>query len=95
LSYVKRYGKVAEAEKFFEPPPSVAGSTSVRVAGIGDEAAITTTTAAGTDGEEYASIAAVRVRNILAGFSIISSGGNDEASMQGAEELLRRVAAEL
>ena len=96
LVYVKRYGKVTEAEKFFEPPPSLPGSTTSHVAGIGDEAVITTTTEVSADGEHaYASVAAVRVRNILAGFSIISSGGNDEASLEGAEQLLQRVAGEL
>jgi hypothetical protein len=43
----------------------------------------------------YASEAIVRVRNVIAGFSIISGGGDDEAGEQGALGLLAEVADEI
>lgn len=96
--YVKRFGTIAEAEREFIVPPAFPGqiSGSGFAPGIGDEAAISTAEETASNGEKmYASEAIVRVRNVIAGFSIISGGGDDEAGEQGALGLLAEVADEI
>jgi hypothetical protein len=96
--YVKRFGTIAEAKREFIVPPALPGqiSGSGFAPGIGDEAAISTAEETTSNGEKmYASEASVRVRNVIAGFSIISGGGSDEAGEQGALVLLAGVADEI
>jgi hypothetical protein len=96
--YVKRLGTLALAEREFIVPPTLPDQSygPGLVPGIGDEAAISTAQETASNGETmYASDAIVRVRNVIAGFSIISGGGDDEAAAQGALALLAGVADEL
>jgi hypothetical protein len=96
--YVKRFGTIGEAEREFTVPPAFPDQTfgPGPVPGIGDEAGISTAEETASNGEKmYASEAIVRVRNVIAGFSIISGGGDDEAGEQGALVLLAGVADEI
>ncbi len=107
LTYVKRFGKISEAEREFHIPPALpsgsagtgfagGGSTDGPVAGIGDEAAIASAEETNEKGETaFASEAIVRVRNVIAGFTIFSTGGDAEASADGTRILLSQVADEL
>ena len=96
--YVKRFGTVSEAEREFIIPPALPDQSfgPGPAPGIGDEAGISTAEETTSNGEKmYASEAIVRVRNVIAGFSIISGGGDDEAGEQGALGLLAEVADEI
>jgi hypothetical protein len=96
--YVKRFGTVAEAEREFMLPPGLPDQSfgPGPVSGVGDEAAISSAEETASNGEKmYASDAIVRVRNVIAGFSIISGGGDAEAGEQGALVLLAGVADQL
>ncbi len=106
--YVKRFGKISEAEREFHIPPAlpsgsdgagfadIGGATDGPVAGIGDEAGIASAQETNEKGETaFASEAIVRVRNVIAGFAIFSTGGDTEASRDGTQILLAEVADEL
>jgi hypothetical protein len=91
---VGRYPSIATAEREFTLPAGPSGSSLTQPA-IGDEAAIDTTTSVNAAGEtEYASTAIVRVRNLIASFSILSTGGSDEADAESEASLLDSVAEE-
>jgi hypothetical protein len=97
-SYVKRYESIGQAEDNFALPPAFPGEASPPsfVTGIGDDAAIATTSEVNERGEiDYASEAVVRVRNLVAGFSLSSTGGNTEADRGSTLEVLQQVAAAL
>ena len=94
-SSVARYPSIVTAEREFVLPPGPAGSSLTQPA-IGDEAEIDTTTSKNADGEtEYTSTALVRVRNLIASFTILSTGGSSEADAVSAASLLDSVAEEL
>lgn len=93
VAYVKRYPSVAEAK--LTPTAAAPGATPSSVPGIGDEAEIMTTESSSNGETGYSSVASVRVHNVDAGFSILSSGGSTEADGQAARALLSQVAAEL
>lgn len=95
VTYVDRYPSESQAERAFVAPPSGSGLAGPVNVSIGDEATIVYGTES-KDGESvYVSMAVVRVDNVVAGFTVMSSGGNTEASLQGAEAFLRQIAESL
>jgi len=108
-TYVKRFGKISEAEREFRLPPALpsgsagssfssggASSADEPISGIGDEAGIASAQETNDKGETgYISEAVVRVGNVIAGFTIFSGGGDTEASAEGTRTLLSQVADEL
>jgi hypothetical protein len=92
---VVRYPSVALATKFFKLTPPLPGF-ELGFPDIGEEADLFTKHAVNEKGEiEYASIAEVRVDNIVAEFALYGSPGNLEASPAATEHLLAYVAGKL
>ncbi len=96
LVTVTRYPAVVVAERSFLPPPDPAADFAVYRPPIGEQAVIETSGEAAGPGEDaYTSLASVRVRNVIATFTILSGGGSNEADATGASALLAQVAEEL
>ena len=89
----------AEAQRSFQDKQSISGgavkgATALSTAGIGEESFVQSgAPEAGPHGEECASLAAVRVHNVVAFFSL--AGVASEACGDGALSLLSAVAGEL
>lgn len=93
---VTRYPSVVVAERSFLPPADSAANLVLYRPAIGEQAIIETSGEAAGNGEDaYASVASVRVRNVIATFSILSGGGSNEADATGSAALLAQVAEEL
>jgi hypothetical protein len=93
---VTRYPSVVVAERSFLPPADSAANLILYRPAIGEQAIIETSGEAAGNGEDaYTSLASVRVRNVIATFSILSGGGSNEADATGAAALLTQVAEEL
>ncbi len=101
LVTVTRYPSIAVAEHSFLPPPDGAADLTVSHPPIGQQAIVETSGETSRSGEsEYASVASVRVRNVIATFSITSSAsaggvGGEGANAGGSASLLAQIAEEL
>jgi hypothetical protein len=98
LVEVTRYPSVTQAEGAFTLPPPLPSPAAppTAVPGIGSQAGIVTANETNGAGEKvFASFADVRVDNVLASFSLLSSGGSDEADPPSTLMLLSQVASEL
>jgi len=101
LVTVTRYPSVVVAERSFLPPPDPAAGLSLSRPPIGEQAVIETSGETTRGGESaYSSVASVRVRNVIATFSITSAGSQPGGGGEGADAadsaaLLAQVAEQL
>jgi hypothetical protein len=102
LVTVTRYPSVSVAERSFLPPPDPAAAVTVSRPTIGEEAVIETSGETTKSGDSsYASVASVRVHNLIVTFSIISAGnsnygdGGEGADAISSAALLTQITQEL
>jgi hypothetical protein len=92
---VLRAGDYGGAIRVFEATSKLPGAFMVVRPGIGEEAVLYTRTESGPHGPEYISSAVIRVRNVVASYSLLSTNGNAEASPRASLALLEIVAHRL
>lgn len=95
---VTRYSSVAQAERSFSLPPPLPAPAAppAVVPGVGSQAGLVSSVEVSSTGERTcASVATLRVDNVDASFSLVSSGGNTEAEATATIELMNEVVEEL
>ncbi|HME04323.1 MAG TPA: hypothetical protein VKG38_14975 [Solirubrobacteraceae bacterium] len=92
---VLRASSYGGAIRVFQATSKLPGAYTLTRPGIGEEAVLYTIVGAGPRGPEYGSDTVVRVRNVVASYSLLSANGSTEADPKHSLALLELVAHRL